>query len=165
MTTLKTESLKYCRPLVRTVLQKLNERFRSYFNIEGEGINAAITAMTHPEIKNRWFTLLTHEMQQKIENLVFAAAEREEPSVTLGNQDEDIMLRDDFSNGTNLPNNNTFESIFSTSDTSEMEVLKYLSLPCTKNYSVLHQFPTVKKLFLKFNTPLPSSAPVERLFN
>lgn len=47
----------------------------------------------------------------------------------------------------------------------EQEITRYLSKSPTKNLNILNEMPTVKKVFLKFNTPLPSSAAVERIFS
>lgn len=44
------------------------------------------------------------------------------------------------------------------------EALLYLENE-DRRLSLLQQFPTIKKMFIKFNTPLPSSATIERIFN
>lgn len=52
--------------------------------------------------------------------------------------------------------------------TNETEFLTYLHKPRSNaidNLSELSSFPVVRHLFLKYNTPIPSSAPVERLFS
>ena len=47
---------------------------------------------------------------------------------------------------------------------TSIEVLQYLEDPNT-NLESLHRYPKIKSVFLKFNTSLTSSAPVERLFS
>ena len=47
--------------------------------------------------------------------------------------------------------------------TLDTEANDYLSN--AKKLDCLHKYPTIKKLFLKYYTKIPSSAPVERLFS
>ena len=47
---------------------------------------------------------------------------------------------------------------------TEKEFYEYLADP-DKKFSMLNKYGIIRKGFMKFNTPLSSSAPVERLFS
>lgn len=50
----------------------------------------------------------------------------------------------------------------------EQDVLRFLSTPRSTDENdlvELHHHPSIRKIFLKYNTPITSSAPVERLFS
>ena len=61
-------------------------------------------------------------------------------------------------------NNCSSSAVASSTSQVKAEAMNFLS-DADKSLSRLHFFPAVQRLFLKFNTALPSSAPVERLFS
>lgn len=155
--------LNHCQSLIDALVISLETRFHDFFEIEGNGYWAAIAAIIHPHFKTQWICCLSITAQNKVYSALMAAAQTESSThtcTTLRPSSVDSFF--DFGNGRSSTTEITPE--FDNSD-GQMEVGRYLQEPVTNNLSAITVYPTVKKLFIKYNTPLPSSAPVERLFS
>lgn len=140
------------------MLKKLKERFQKFFNIEDEGEMAALAALTHPRFKNRWNQCLSRELQNKVKLIALQALEKLTNDERTENQP---VIEDDFFEfGPTVQNN----SPLSCQGDHEIKLMRFLQSSSTSLQS-LENFPLIKRIFIKCNTSLPSSAPVKRLFS
>lgn len=152
---------QFCGTLIDNLLNSIENRFKEFFEVEGNGRWAAIAAIIHPKFKTQWIGCLSVSVQKKVHSAVMTAATEIEsvPFLSTSSNDDDNFF--DFGD---LPNSSETSSVFENSN-AQIEVKRYLQEPITQNLLAVNSYPTVKKLFIKYNTPLPSSAPVERLFS
>ena len=167
----KKNNFIYCKPLIESYKQSVNSRFKMFFNMNTvESENAAIAALSYPRFKNKWLTCLDPADEDKVIKVfktVISKQIYEKPKEAI-----------------NMTKNDKKESKFfnfdSDSDSdSSLTHVKKTHVPLTKaellmlhffaeesqELDILNKYPEIKQVFIKYNTPLPSSAAVERLFS
>jgi len=78
--------------------------------------------------------------------------------------DDDYFGFTESTDGTSSATDSNLSQTLHSATKFELEALNFLEEP-RKDIDVLCCYPTIKQLFVRFNAVLPSSAPVERLFN
>jgi len=138
------------------LLTSLDKRFGELFDNDAH----IIAAIVHPQFKLHWL-YFDAEKAEKYTDLV-----------------QDLLAVDNFENhctNEELDQNQNFNStagtpveelmhfpVHQTRPLSEFD--QYLNDP-REDLNMLDSYPNIKKMFIKYNTPIPSSAPVERLFS
>lgn len=150
--------------LVTKLRECLDNRFADFFDITGNGRDAAIAAMVHPKFKKKWAKGLSEDSRQQIRAALTQAG------VELYNEMNEISTSQSQGASSDymfsLPTHDSPEDMFPTStNTVESILTTYLQMPCGENFSAVKEFPLIHKLFMRYNTILPSSAAVERLFS
>ncbi|XP_031327979.1 uncharacterized protein LOC116159179 [Photinus pyralis] len=168
---LKVEGLRYLSSTVNDLLISISRRFREYLTFQNE--DAILAAVSHPAFKMRWVTLFKGErdLSQVSENIkrLFVRAVEE---LTLASESE---VGEELSKQTSI--NDFFEfddydvhggdhpiTVNSKSGKAELECLQYLQDPLSE-LAMFNKYKYVQKLFFRYNTALPSSAAVERMFS
>jgi len=154
------KNFKFCRSLVDIICFNVEKRFETQLT-DSFLITAAIS---HPFFKTDW---IKNDVKREIAINQFKNAVNEfsqssnveddsTPEISSNKNQSDDVLNNFFSNWSNKTNIN---------NSAENEILNYFSKSPTKNLTSLDDTPIIKKVFLKYNTPLPSSAPIERIFS
>uniref|UniRef100_A0A1A8L117 HAT C-terminal dimerisation domain-containing protein n=2 Tax=Nothobranchius pienaari TaxID=704102 RepID=A0A1A8L117_9TELE len=148
---LKDDLSKMTATLPDVIVKAIKTRFNAVL----ESQEGRLAAATCPKFKLRWLRDECSRVQVKelliTECRTTAAATADVPQDSQPPASPDEM---DFFD---------FEIQPRESLSAENEVTDYIR--SGHELEILNQFPTVKKIYMKYNTPTPSSAPVERLFS
>jgi hypothetical protein len=152
------QDLQHARPLAKAVKDGLATRYADMLSLGNGATNAIIASVSHPFYKLKW---VPPEKREEISNLfiqvVQDSAVSQSNSISLEVDDYGYDFNN-LSQDLNLSINNYMDNKV------KLEVMSYLT-DHSKEVESLNRFPLIKSAFIRFNTTLPSSAPVERLFS
>lgn len=139
-----------------------NYRFSNYFHVVEEGTVAAVAAATHPRFKLKWLQCLDPQARTNVMTAIqVAIAACHIPS------EEKIVQKviedDEFNFGPQESSSAVAQQNLDVG-AGEAEYRRFCQDP-KSDLELLLAYPTVKNVFLKTNTLLPSSASVERMFS
>ena len=155
---LQTSNFHHCTPLLTAITAGFQSRFDPFLNLKPEVTNAVLATLTHPYFKLRWLSGQLSGHQSRLQGMLTAAAKSNAAAVSMCEQskaddtDDDYFAFDESNSG----DNETGTSVaVSSANKYELEVLQYLEEK-RRDLAVLHNYPTVKSLFIKYNAILAS---------
>lgn len=150
---LKNSRMNYCQPLIIALHEGINKIFGELLNDEF----LIISATSHPFFKTAW---IDNEFKKNTAVTLLRDA------VMLLGVNSPIREHDVDSDSDDNANTSFFSWTQKKPENIaiEAELGDFLKRSPTKKLETLNLTPTLKKVFIKYNTPLPSSAPVERVF-
>lgn len=155
LTQMMNSNLTYCEPLAQAIVNGLNRRYGSLLDlVMPDAKYAAVAAICNPKYKMRWVPPNNRESLRTLFvqcAQCFCESALSPEELGLGSDDDDYGF------------NETSTEIVNVSST-ETQVSAYLT-DADRSLSMLDKYPVVKSTFIYYNTTIPSSAPVERLFS
>lgn len=159
---ISNEGKSFASPIAKALKKGIETRFQVICEFRSAERNRAVfAAMSFPYFKTRWIPGDKTE-QLKSEFISHAktlgqAVNRYGTFQSPAEPSKDDKFFD-------FQDNETVLSQQAFSDQIELECLKYFQ-DASKDLSSLSCYPTISEMFLKYNTSIASSAPVERVFS
>lgn len=140
--------------IATAVIEAIDRRFEAMLSSH----SAKMATTTMPKFRLCW---ISNDNREEMRQAVIREAAALQSRDPLPGAADTMMLSDDASDDDFF----VFGKTINTGETTaEEEVRRFLD-DSNKTMDCLKTFPLIKELFLKYNTTLPSSGPVERLFS
>jgi hypothetical protein len=158
--------LIYAKPLISAILAGVSRRYGDLLELRTTSKDAIVAAVSHPQYKLRW---VPPDRKEEVTN-IFVSAVSSAACKAAPHTSEPTTASDDDDYGYGPSSNSSqTDSVAATSNSMQenrgkIEALNYLD-DRSKELNSLNSFGYVRATFIKYNTTLPSSAPVERLFS
>lgn len=157
------DSNNIVRDFKATILKLIDTRFGSYFEYNASNKDFLLAAVTLPRFKMNFIADDADKIYVK--NLLINECKK--MCRENGDEIENIQRADRVNTENDFIisfESNSISRRHSIENVVESEISQYL-MDSNKETSILDQYPTVRAVFYKYNTTLPSSASVERVFS
>ncbi|GBP84381.1 hypothetical protein EVAR_99280_1 [Eumeta japonica] len=166
---LKQENPVYCGGLIDIIKESIQNRFEKYNLHDTRAKDSILAAVSYPFFKLKWVPRAEKEYEKEyVKELFIAELRRFKQEDFKSTHPQTSTLKKKQKSESYYMFNDSDSSTTSTDGNSrtctDLETLQYLRDEDT-SLNILNTYPTIKKVFLRYNTCLPSSAPVERLFS
>jgi hypothetical protein len=156
---MQNKILVHCQPLVTALLDGMQRRFDKELTFSGSVSNKIVAAISHPYFKMRW---IPDDKKDSCRELFIQTVRACSSTYSTADNAEthehlEVEVDDFFDYGAT-----TTAAV--DVNTVDRECINYLSDNDTE-LNMLAKYNRIQKVFIKFNTTLPSSASVERLFS
>lgn len=160
LTAMQNKILVHCQPLVTALLDGMQRRFDKELTFSGSVSNKIVAAISHPYFKMRWVPDDKKDSCRELFiqtvrtcSLTYSTTDNAETNEHVG-----VEVDDFFDYGA------TTTTAAVEVNSVDRECINYMSDNDTE-LNMLAKYNRILKVFIKFNTTLPSSASVERLFS
>ena len=151
------EQLRYCSYLLNVIREGFHRRFKSFIELDETVDDALLATVTHPYFKLRWVVMKSDaniaSIKTRLQDLLIAQlkslSHKEKREAAAKSSNDDYYKFED----------NTAEN----ESNADLKALRFLE---DNDFTVkaLQKHPSIKRLFMKYNSTLTSTAPVEKLF-